>query len=202
MILCNQQVSNWDILTAIGTVAMALVSAITLVELYQSTQAKLFVTISIHTSISNKHNKKKFWCIDISNIGQKVAYNIKLDIDKSFVKSLPIRSERKILKDLMSRTFIINPRETKIYPLCPVSVENNEYTADYKVGEYKEVVDSWLEDNYDEPFIVKLKYNNKWFWKRYSFTLKDYDTRSAIFNEDEKIIKVELINGENSNEKS
>ena len=177
MILCDNQISIWDIFTSVGTVAMAIVSAITLFKLYQSNQAKLFATISIHTSFSNKQKETKFWCLDISNIGQRVAYNIKLDIDKSFVKSLPIKSERKILKDLMTRKFTINPQETKIYPLCPVSVRSDEYTPHYKVGEYKKVVESWLEDNYDEPFIVKLKYNNKWFWKRYSFTLRDYDTR-------------------------
>lgn len=201
MISCIQQVTFWEILTSIGTVAMAIVSAITLFQLYQSAQAKLFVTISVHTSISNKQKKKKFWCLDISNIGQRTAYNIRLDMDKSFVKSLPIKSERKILKDLMVRTFIINPQETKIYPLCPVSVGEDDYTDYYKVGEYKEIVDSWLEYNYNKPFNVKLKYNNKWFWNRYSFTLQDYDTRGAIFNENEKIIKVELMNGKNQKEK-
>lgn len=154
MISCIQLVTFWEILTSIGTVAMAIVSAITLFQLYQSAQAKLFATISVHTSISNKQIEKKFWCIDISNIGQRTAYNIRLDIDKSFVKSLPIKIERKILKDLMERKFIINPQETKIYPLCPVSVSEDDYTDCYNVGEYKKVVDSWLEDNYNKPFII------------------------------------------------
>lgn len=192
MTLCIQYVNFWEILASIGTVAMAVVSFITLLNLYLSTKVKLIATISVHTSISNKQNKRKFWCLDISNISQKTAYNIRLYLDQSFVRSLPIKSERKILKDLTSRTFVINPQATKIYPLCPVSAIEDEY---------KEIIDSWLEDNYDEPFIVKLKYNNKWFWDKYSFTLKQYDTRGAIFNEDEKIIKVELINGKTENAK-
>ena len=202
MISCIQQATFWEILTSIGTVAMAIVSAITLFQLYQSAQAKLFATISVHTSISNKQIKKKFWCLEISNIGQRTAYNIRLDMDKSFVESLPIISERKILKDLMERNFIINPQETKIYPLCPVSAGEDDYTDYYNIGEYKNVVDSWLEDNYNKPFIVKLKYNKKWFWTRYSFTLQDYDSRGAIFNQNEKTIKVEIINVKNQNEKS
>lgn len=201
MINCIQSVTIWDILTSFGTVAMAIVSTITLFKLYQSSQAKLVATISVHTSITDKQNKKKYWCLDISNIGQKTAFNIKLKMEKSFVRSLPIKTERKILKDLMRRSFIINPSETKIYPLCPVSAPNNEYTDDYKVGEYKGVVDSWLEDNYEEPFIVKLRYNNKWFWTKYSFILQEYDTRGAIFNEDDKVIKVDIINGKNEDEK-
>ena len=200
MIICTQQISVWDILTAIGTIAMAIVSAITLYKLYESKQARLFATITVHISVSNEGIKKKFWCLDISNIGHSAAYNIKLRMDKSFIKSLPIKEERKILKDLMNHTFIINPQEMKIYPLCPVSVNGNEYIDDYKIGQYKEIVDSWLADNYDEPFIVELKYNNKWRWERYSFTLRDYDTRGAIFNEDEKIIKVEIINGKTEHE--
>lgn len=200
MITCQQQITFWDISTSVGTVAMAIVSAITLYKLYQSKQAKLFATISVHTSISSKGEKKKFWCLEISNIGHSTAYNTKLRIDKSFIKSLPIKNERKILKDLMSRTFIINPQETKIYPLCPISARDNEYTDDYNIGQYKEVIDNWLEDNYDEPFVVELKYNNKWRWDRYSFALRDYDTRGAIFNEDEKIIKVEIINGKTTDE--
>ena len=197
-----QSVSSWDILTSVGTFVMAIVSGITLIILYRSSQAKLFATISVHTSISKNNKKKKYWCLDITNIGQKTAFNIRLDIDRSFVRSLPIKSERKILKDLMGRKFIINPQDTKIYPLCPISVGKDEYTDCYKIGEYKKVVDSWLEINYDEPFIVKLKYNSRWFWKRYSFTLQEYDTRGAIFNEDEKIIKVEIINGKTENEDS
>ena len=88
---------------------MALVSTITLCQLFSSKQAKLFATISIHSIINNKGQVKRFWCLDISNIGLSVAYNIKLRMDKSFIKSLPIKSERKILKDLIGRRFVINP---------------------------------------------------------------------------------------------
>lgn len=196
-----QQTSIWDICTAVGTIAMAIVSAITLYRLYKSNQAKLVATISVHISISDKGEKKKFWCLDISNIGHSTAYNIKLRMDKTFIKSLPIKTERRILKDLMNRTFIINPQELKIYPLCPISASINEYTKDYKIGEYKEIVDDWLEDNYDEPFFVELKYNTNWRWERYTFTLRDYDTRGAIFNEDDKTIKVEIVNEQATNEK-
>lgn len=196
MINCTPPVTSWDILTSVGTVLMAIVSFITLLILFKSKRAKLFATVTVHYIINNKGEKKKFWCLEITNIGQSIAYNIKLRMDKTFINSLPMKSERKILKDLMRRRFIIDPQKSKIYPLCPIGVCSDESTQDYK-----RIVKDWLEDNMDEPFLVELKYNNKWLWNRHTFTLRDYDTKGAIFNEDNKIIKVEIVNGKTTNEK-
>ena len=188
---------NWDAFTALGTILMAIASFITIFKLYEAKRAKLFTTISIHAAVSSKGNPKRYWCLEITNIGQSPAYDIELRMDSNFINSLPIKSERKILTDLMSRKFVINPNCSKIYPLSPVSVAENELIKGVydKPGEYKKAVDAWLKENMDKPFLVELLYKGNCWWYRKTLTLRQYDTRGAVFNEDEKTIKVEIING-------
>lgn len=120
-----------------------------------------------------------------------------MKLNPTFISNLPILTERKILDDLTHRRFVINPGMSKIYPLCPTSVHENESINNYQKGEYKRIVDTWLTENYSKPFMIELLYNGRCKWYRKTLTLENYDTQSAIFNEDEKLIKIDIVNGKN-----
>lgn len=153
----------------IATLLTALSALITGFYLWYDRRARVIVSIEPIDRV---------YYITIENVGKSVAKDVKIQIDDTFIASLPVSSsgQGKLVKDalfnIQNRKFYFTPGTKKYYLLIQCPKTKN-------LGEFDMLCNNWHEKNKFTPFYVSITYNS-WFDYRVEFFLDQFNSEASI----------------------
>lgn len=167
---------DWNILTAVGTIAMAIVALFAYLASLNDKKAKIVIDLIVKKATLHKE-ECKFWCLRISNIGVAPAKDCKISFDKSFIDNLPLDKDISRLNRIANRTIQIRAGAEFLYILAPIK-------PSYGVFQNKNaVISQWLEEYRAKPINVYYSYNGQCIQSCESLIIEQYDTENMIFIE-------------------
>lgn len=174
MCICFFKCINWEAWTAIGTVAMAVVTFITLFiskqqleetrkQLKESSRPRIIISIQI---------REGDFLLRIENTGLTAAHVTKLRFNEFFKEKLLVKQLRDRFIYLEESELVINARESKYFDFHP-TMEHSMYHY-YRTGEvYKQAdVAEWLKLHSNDEIVVGCEYAEIGDNKKYSASMK------------------------------
>lgn len=169
--------TTWDMLTAIGTLAMAFFALIAyLNSLSEKSAIITFDLIVKKAKIGD--TKCKFWCLRICNIGQRAAKEVKISFDKSFLENLPLDNSFCKIENIVSHPIHIRAGAELLYVLVPL---RDDYPPFYTS---KKKIETWYKIYRKKPINIYYSYNNKCSTKCESLEFEHFETDNIIFYND------------------
>ena len=155
---------DWVAISAIATALMTLVTFFTLIQnrkqlnelkrqWHEANNAKLIFSIIITDNY--------LICLEVKNIGNSLAKDIKFSINDSFLDKLIHPRLKETFVNLNLHTFFLKPNDKKKYIICNTKIY--EYNSNYKLYDTDISIEQ-SDMNYDElinePIVIEGKYNN------------------------------------------
>lgn len=155
---------DWVAISAVATALMTLVTFLTLIQnrkqlnelkrqWHEANNAKLIFSIIIIDNL--------LICLEVRNIGNSLAENIKFSINDSFLDKLIHPRLKETFVNLDKHSFFLKPNEKKQFLLC--HTRSGENTSHYKLYDTNISIEQ-SDKNYDElinePILIEGKYNN------------------------------------------
>lgn len=116
---------DWDALTAISTILLAIITYCTvrqnksqLKEMKHHWEIEQSPDLDFALISMPYRMPEESLAIEITNFGKGIADNIKLTLDKDFVNNFPIESVRAKARKIEQSEYRVLPGESKIIPLC------------------------------------------------------------------------------------
>lgn len=174
---------DWVAISAVATALMTLVTFLTLIQnrkqlnelkrqWHEANKAKLIFSIIFIDNF--------LLCLEVKNIGNSLAENIKFSINDSFLDKLIHPRLKETFVNLNKQSFFLKPYEKKQYLLCHTRSSGN--TSHYKLYDTNISIEQ-SDKNYDElinePIIIEGKYNNAEIINQ-EFKIKNFITHSII----------------------
>lgn len=174
---------DWVAISAVATALMTLVTFLTLIQnrkqlnelkrqWHEANNAKLIFSIIFIDNF--------LICLEVKNIGNSLAENIKFSINDSFLDKLIHPRLKETFVNLNKHSFFLKPNEKKQYLLC--HTRSGENTSHYKLYDTDISIEQ-SDNNYDElinePIIIKGKYNNTEIINQ-EFKIKNFLTDSIV----------------------
>lgn len=162
MLLCC---INWNALTAIGTLLLAIVTFITIMQnrsqLYElKKQREEDIRARIDCSIIEWHNCYFF---KIQNIGRSLAYNIQLKFAGNPIFTNPFRTLTEMYIELQNKKLMLSPGGKMYFLLIPKEQSQLEWTdINKKEGQPTENITDWISKNDNEKIELTGTYNDKY----------------------------------------
>ena len=156
----------WTALTAIGTIAMAITTYMSIRKNDKQVEEmkrqweedhRPYLDINLIDANANYTTDSRLLCIE--NFGKGVANNIQLKFDKTFLDYIPIKALTQNLKKCQKRSFKLLPNRKLTIPFCCIL---DFHPNSYRIDEQK--FDFNLKNNLigylNQPISVKVTY--KW----------------------------------------
>ena len=191
---------DWVAISAIATALMTLVTFFTLIQnrkqlnelkrqWHEANNAKLIFSIIITDNY--------LICLEVKNIGNSLAKDIKFSINDSFLGKLIHPRLKETFVNLNSHSFFLKPNDKKQYILC--HTKSYEDTSNYKLYDTDISIEQ-SDMNYDElitePIVIEGKYNNTEIineeFKIKNFitgSINDYDNITKGLNKIAKVLE-------------
>jgi len=191
---------DWVAISAIATALMTLVTFFTLIQnrkqlnelkrqWHEANNAKLIFSIIITDNY--------LICLEVKNIGNSLAKDIKFSINDSFLDKLIHPRLKETFVNLNLHTFFLKPNDKKQYILC--HTKSYEDTSNYKLYDTDISIEQ-SDMNYDElinePIVIEGKYNNTEIiyeeFKIKNFitgSINDYDNITKGLNKIAKVLE-------------
>ena len=174
---------DWVAISAIATALMTLVTFFTLIQnrkqlnelkrqWHEANNAKLIFSIIIIDNF--------LICLEVKNIGNSLAKDIKFTINDSFLDRLIHSRLKETFVNLNKHSFFLKPNDKKQYLIC--HTRSGENTSNYKLYDTNITIEQ-SDKNYDElinePIIIVGKYNNTEIINE-EFKIKNFMTESIV----------------------
>lgn len=178
---------DWVAISAIATALMTLVTFYTLIQnrkqlnelkrqWFEANNAKLIFSIIIVENF--------LICLEVKNIGNAVAKEIKFNINDSFLDKLIHSRLKETFVNLNKHSFYLNPNDKKQYLLCHRrSSEDTSHFTLFNTNISVEQSDENYDELINEPIRIKGKYNCSSIIKE-EFTIRNFITDSIITNDE------------------
>lgn len=164
MILCNT--TN---IVNIATLITAISALITGFYLWYDRRARIIVSIEPIDRV---------YYLTIENVGKSVAKDLKISVDKEYIKTLPVLSSgqgklfKEALINIQKRKFYFTPGTKKYYHLmqCPKTRDLSEFDI---------LCNQWYDKYKYTPFYVNVTYNG-WYDYHVEFFLDQFNSGASI----------------------
>ena len=163
MIFCDINI------VSIATLLTALSALVTGFYLWYDRRARIIVSIEPIDRV---------YYITIENVGKSVAKDVKIQIDKTFISSLPVSSSgqgkhiKAALFSIQNRKFYFTPGTKKYYYLIQCPKINN-------LNEFDILCNNWYEEYKFTPLSISVTYNS-WFDYNVEFFLDQFNSEASI----------------------
>lgn len=197
---------DWNALTAIGTLLLALITFITVLqnkaqlkEMKRQWEEEQSADLDISLINIPYRMPNESLAIEIKNFGKGAANDIQLFLDKNFIENFPHKAVREQADKIEKMRYRILPEESKIIPLC--QFDNNYVKCDKLFGqnvskEEKNKIHKYL-DNYTFHLKCEYKGNNSPFEHTFTTEEKGWvrgNIASKLDSIDCKLEDIETIN--------
>lgn len=156
---------NWNALTAVGTILLAIATFITIRQNSKQlseirNQREEDIRARIDCSIIEWHNCYFF---KIQNIGRSLAYNIQLIFSGNPIFTNPFRTLTEMYLDLQNKKLMLSPGAKTYFLLIPKEQSQLEWTdKNKKEGQPTENITEWIRKNENEQIVLTGSYNDKY----------------------------------------
>jgi hypothetical protein len=205
--LLNFLLSNdfWTALTAVGTIAMAFVTLLSLrqndklldenrkqlEEMKRQWKEENEPKLDVHLVDSPNIYELGSISIQIYNYGNSLADNVKLSFENDFVRNIPIKSLQQYLRDLQKKTYRILPHTSIIIPFCNYS-DNRKDSGYLLYGQKISLNDKYsLDDLFKNNFMLRVYYD-KTESIELSLSSSELATRNTSIQDELSYIQVQL----------
>lgn len=173
---CFSWSTFWTALTAVGTIAMAIITYCTLSkndeqvsemkrQWEEDNKPYLDVRLVYEHSLSSTASRY----LIIENYGKGTANDIQISFEDSFIENIQIQELQKNLKVLQSKAYKVLPGRTIKEIFCDIIDLGNSGKSRISVEEFNLSQRSTLLDYMSKPIQIKVKY--KWYGKSYYETM-------------------------------
>lgn len=173
---------DWVAISAIATALMTLVTFFTLIQnrkqlnelkrqWHEANNAKLIFSIIIIDNF--------LICLEVKNIGNSIAKDIKFSINDSFLQKLIHSRLKETFVDLNKHSFYLKPNEKKQYILCHTRSSETSHYELYDTNISIEESNKNYDELINEPIFIEGKYNNTEIINE-EFKIKNFMTESII----------------------
>ena len=151
---------NWNALATIATLLMTVATFLTLYQnrLQLNELKRQWKDIHDPKLVFSIVSSEGMFHLKIKNIGQSVAFNVRLEICDSFIDKLLFKGIKDMLKSLNSNCFVLLPTEERYYMLSPI-YDQGEHTI---FGERISIQE--VNENIDkikfEPIVITGNYSD------------------------------------------
>lgn len=173
----SDTVSIWEMLTAIGTLAMAFFALCAYIHSLSEKSAKITFDLIVKKAKING-TICKFWCLRICNIGERAAKDVNISFDKSFLQNLPLKNSLCKIDNINRHPIHIRKGAELLYVLVPLRDDYLPFSS------VRNEIDSWYKIYRNKPINIYYSYNGQCSFKCESLNLEQFETDNIIFTND------------------
>lgn len=171
---------DWNALTAIGTIFLAIITYCTvrqnkaqIKEMKRQWDMEQSPDLDIALISLPYRMPEESLAIEITNFGKGIAENIKLILDKGFINDFPIESVKEKARKIEQSEYRVLPGKSKIIPICrfDTNLSNCDKLFGQKVNKKeREQIHKYLENF---TFHLECNYNGVHSPFKHTFTTEE-----------------------------
>ncbi|MBM6992833.1 MAG: hypothetical protein I3J02_06165 [Prevotella sp.] len=172
---------NWNILSAIANICIAILAFIT--YLYTRSQGKKQdklrfedVRARLSFSIIVWHDH---YMLKVTNVGKETAYNIELNVSGSPISDNLFSFVKKVFANLLHTTICVEAGQSVFYLVSPTENASGSFGIDGQQQVGAKDIRAWLKKHDKEDIIITGKYNNRHIINE-RFCIRDYAQYGAF----------------------